>query len=187
MFRSLNERYPRHFRLLLCGGEELADLYYTGDLSFLNAAEVYTWPELTVADVHRLLGQFSPGQGMSDARASALLEVSGGHPRLLEHCLSLGPPMAGFAETTYRTSLSQSPFVWRLFTPFRQDAATAQRLCQLLAHHDVGAADPYLFDPLLRRLYWKNLLKASQDGRLVWRCEALRVAGQRILGCEGAG
>jgi hypothetical protein len=188
MFRSLNERYPRHFRILLCGGEELADLYYTGDLSFLNAAEVSTWPELTVVDVYRLLEQFSPGQDMSDAMAAALLEVSGGHPRLLEHCLNLGPPAAGLAEATYHASLSQAPFVWRLFMPFRHDAATAQRLCQLLARSDVSVAAPYLFDLLLRRLYWKNLLKVSQDGtRLLWRCEALRIAGRRILGCEDAG
>src|SRR5262249_4636975 len=126
----------------------------------------------------------SPGQSMSDTMAAALLEVSGGHPRLLEYCLSLSPQTSAMQVTTYRDSLSQSPFVWRLFTPFRQEATTAQRLCQLLAHHDVGSAAPYLFDPLLRRLYWKNLLKTDHNSRrLVWRCEALRVAGQHILDC----
>jgi hypothetical protein len=28
IFRSLNERYPDRYRLLVCGGEKLAKLYY---------------------------------------------------------------------------------------------------------------------------------------------------------------
>jgi hypothetical protein len=125
---------------------------------------------------------------MSDAIAATLLEVSGGHPRLLQHCLSPGYLDAGFDPETCRASLSQLPFVWRLFTPFMQDTDTTQRLCQLLAHHDVGPDEPYLREGLLRHLYWQNLLRRSQPGkRLTWRCEALRLAGQHILGCAEVG
>ncbi len=47
IFRALNERYPHMFRIVISGGEKLADLYYTGALSFLSHAEVKEMPELT--------------------------------------------------------------------------------------------------------------------------------------------
>ncbi len=38
-------------------------------------------------------------------------------------------------------------------------------------------------DPLIKHLYWKNLLKKSPDGmQLIWRCGLLREIGLRILG-----
>jgi len=183
VFRGLNERYD-NFRILICGGEKLSDLYYTGTLSYLNMAEVREWPEMTVADVHFMKAQLYPNLTISDETAEEMLEVSGGHPRLLQQCLSFCRSGAGFDANACRDALIQSPFVWQLFTPFAQDAAATQHLCQLLGQDEVSPAQPYLFDSLLRRLYWKNLLKRCRGGRwLAWRCGTLRVAGRQILGC----
>jgi len=189
IFRSLNERHTSRYRLLICGGEKLAELYFRGGvLSFLSHATVQTWPELTVADVRRMTAQEAAGRTIDDTTAQALLAVSGGHPRLLQHCLSGGPLAPGSDAAAWRASLLTAPFVWHLFTPFMHDVDRQQRLCQLLAHQDVGRNVPYLSDELLRHLYWKNLLKSSPDGqRLIWRCEALRLAGLHVLGCAGMG
>lgn len=186
MLRSLHDRYIGRLRVLIGGGEKLADLYYQGGaLSFLSHAHVETWPELTLADVQRLSVQEPSGQPLDAVTAQALLAVSGGHPRLLQHCLSLGPLAPASATMRWQEALRTAPFVWRLFTPFRNDAAQRAQLCQLLAHQEGGPHVPYPADALLR-LYWQNILKSSPDGRrLVWRCEALRQAGLSVLGCMG--
>ncbi len=184
VLRSLNERYANELRVLICGGEKLVDLYYNGDLSYLNHAEIHKWPEFTVADVHLIQRQLYPEQNIDDDMAQTLLDVSGGHPRLLQHCLNLCQKNDSFNVAACYETLLQSPFVWQIFAPFRKDAANKQELCQLLAQHEVGPAQTYLFDPLLRRLYWKNLLKRNDKRRLVWRCEVFRKAGWQILGCE---
>jgi hypothetical protein len=46
----------------------------------------------------------------------------------------------------------------------------------------IGPYQPYLDDPLLKELYWKNLLQKDKSGkRLMWRSEALRLAVLRIM------
>ncbi|MCP4344345.1 MAG: toll/interleukin-1 receptor domain-containing protein [Desulfobacterales bacterium] len=186
VFRDLNERYYQNLRILICGGEKLADLYFVGTLSFLNHAEVREWPELNVNDICLIIEQSCSGRNISEKEAEELLNVSGGHPRLLEQCLDFLNSDACFDSDACQNALMQSPFVWQLFTPFVQDTVITKRLCQLLEQDQVGYAQPYLFDPLLRRLYWKNLLKRSSDGkRLVWRCEALQAAGRQILSLSG--
>ena len=101
----------------------------------------------------------------------------------MQECLRFFRPGVGLDPDACEDALTQSPFVWQLFTPFSQDADTAERVAELLEQNDVGPAQPYLFDSLLRRLYWKNLLKRSETrNRLLWRCGALRTAGRQILG-----
>ncbi len=184
IFRNLSERYM-NFRMLICGGEKLADIYYTGDLSFLNSAEIREWPELTPADVHLMAKRPCSDQDISDKIARELLTISGGHPRLLEQCLLFYRSDVSADLDAYQDALIQSPFVWQLFAPFVRDKENRQKLCRLLQQNDLWPDQPYLFDPLLRRLYWKNMLKRNPEkNRLSWRCEALREAGLRILGCD---
>jgi hypothetical protein len=186
VLRNLNERFSSNLRILIFGGEKLADLYFTGTLSYLNHGEVYDLPELTVPDVRQMQEQLYPDQSISDQTAQEILQISGGHVRLLQKCLTLAQKDFGFNADTAHDTLTRSPFVWRLFTPFVHDSAGRERLCRLLEQDDVGPAQPYLFDPLLKRLYWKNIIKRSgRANRLVWRCEALRAAGKEILRCGG--
>jgi len=37
-----------------------------------------------------------------------------------------------------------------------------------------------IINPLMRQLYWRNLLVACEK-RLCWRCEALLLAGREVL------
>jgi nucleoside-triphosphatase THEP1 len=104
----------------------------------------------------------------------------------LEQCFVLYARDPGFKEAELIEALLDTLFAWRLFTPFKKDIEQQQRLCRLLRQPDVGPARAYLADPLLKRLYWKNLLKRSSTNyRLSWRCEALRRAGTEILDCPG--
>jgi len=189
VLRSLNERYPRELKILICGGEKLADLVSTGSLSYLNHASIKECPELTAADVMVMAKNSWVGQGLpldlDKETAQRLLSISGGHPRVLEQCFVLYAGESGFKEPDLIEALLNTLFAWRLFTPFKKDLEQ-QRLCQLLRQSDVGPARAYLADPLLKRLYWKNLLKRSSiNYRLSWRCEALRRAGLEILECPG--
>ena len=184
MLRSLNERHPTELRILLCGGEKLAGLYYTGTLSFLNQAEAREWPEMTLADVQRMQAQYCRKQNLDQDTARMVLEVSGGHPRLVQHCFSVCQQNSGISAADCCQQLKNLPFVWQLFTPFLNDTTKRTQLCQWLRQQDLGPAQPYLFDALKRRLYWKNILKRTLQRRLVWRCELLREVGQQILGTE---
>jgi AAA15 family ATPase/GTPase len=189
VLRNLNERFPRNFKILICGGEKLVDLFYSGSLSYLNHAEIKECPELTAADVIRMAKNTDAGQGhgidLDKKNAERLLDISGGHPRILEQCFILYAGEPGFTGAELTEALLNTLFVWRLFIPFNRDVKQRQRLCRLLKELDVGPARTYLSDPLLKRLYWGNLLKrSSANYRLYWRCEVLRNVGLEILECK---
>ncbi len=180
--RALSELHGRKLTILICGGEKMADMYYCGGpFSLLNNAEVMSWPEIEVDDVRLLLSR-TP---LSRDVAEELLEISGGHPRLLQKALEFHGPDKAFDRKACFEALSQFPPVWRFFTLYKKNDQTedCRRLREFLTNEDVGPSQPYIFDALVRRLYWQNLLKRSPDGsRLLWRCQAIREAGKRILG-----
>jgi hypothetical protein len=179
--RSLNERYPETLHIVICGGEKLAGLYYSGTLSFLNNAEVREYPELALADVHGIQQRMYPGRSLDDRDAQMLLRISGGHPRLLRHCLHVWEK--GLRLEECQAALMEYPMMWQMVMGFANEPI----LCELLKVEDLGPYQPYLSDPLLRRLYWKNLLTKRNMNRrqhLVWRCDAIRKVGQEILECH---
>ncbi|NIM14879.1 MAG: hypothetical protein GTO45_23180 [Candidatus Aminicenantes bacterium] len=113
-----------------------------------------------------------------------MLNISGGHPKILEKCFTLYIKNSNLKISDLVDNLVQSDLLWRLITPFIQNTQYWQKLCQLLIQDDVGPSQIYLYDPLLRRLYWNNLLKRDKENRrLKWRCKALRLASQQILKC----
>ena len=145
-------------------------------------AEAKEWPELKVADVQKLQQQRASDDKVTDEEAALILKVSGGHPRLLPYCLEQRRKNGVLNEQDYWNALVSSPVVYQLFTPHKREPEVVGKLCEMLKQSDLGPAEPYLSDDLLRRLYWKNLLRNSNK-RLCWRCSALREAGNKILGC----
>jgi len=184
VLRGLNEKYPQTFKVLICGGEKLADMYYSGILSYLNHAGIIEWPDFTTEDVGRLAGHKKDPVSIDAAAAQKLLQLSGGHPLILDMGIDLYGRNKDFTVEDLEAEVMQSPQAWQLFTPFmRVDANMRQELCALLNREDVAPAQPYIFDPLLKRLYWKNLLRRSVNrNRLYWRCGILRKLGLHILG-----
>ncbi|HID98704.1 MAG TPA: toll/interleukin-1 receptor domain-containing protein [Thiotrichaceae bacterium] len=187
MVRSLNESHANQLHIILCGGEKLAELKYPHHSpSVLNTAEVYQWPELTRAEVYAMRNNFDIELALDEDSADKLLVLSGRHPVLLQKCLQLFQSEPTLEWQDYPAALSHDPFVWRLFTPFRQKEAEQVR--EWLAQEKVAPSSAlFSYDhqrnALLRRLYWNNMLvEQPVEGRkhLCWRCEALRLAGKEI-------
>jgi len=173
-----------HLHVLLCGGQKLAELKFAdGSSSLLNCAGVEEWPELTINDVQRLHQQRfrSP---LSAEDASVLLTVSGGHPELLHSCLEYHAEKRGMAinANEYSQHLKQEAILITAFARFKKNVSQCQQLCEWLSQLDVAPVQPYLFEDLLREVYWANLLVKRQN-RLMWRGEVVREAGQEILTC----
>ncbi|WP_315388499.1 hypothetical protein [uncultured Stenotrophomonas sp.] len=178
ILRSLSEMYSGKLHLLICGGAALADLKYQGgDLSLLNIAATESWPELGVDDLRR---------GAVDTTEATLvraLYLSGGHPLLAQAALVLLADGSQDDEAITET-LSTHPRLWEALVPLLRDPATRSTVEGWLARPTLGPARPYLADPLLRQLYWSNLLaaRALPHGTfLEWRCDAIRRAVHQVI------
>ncbi|WP_421569556.1 helix-turn-helix domain-containing protein [Stenotrophomonas sp. PD6] len=178
ILRSLSEMYSGKLHLLICGGAALADLKYQGgDLSLLNIAATESWPELGVDDLRR------SAAGVADATLSRALQLSGGHPLLAQAAVLLLADTALDDEAVI-DALSTHPRLWESLLPMLRDVTARDAVRGWLARSPVAPARPYLMDPLLRQLYWSNLLtsRAGEQGAgLEWRCEAIRRAVRQVI------
>lgn len=180
ILRSLSEMHSGKLHLLICGGAALADLKYQGgDLSLLNIAATESWPELCVEDLQR------HATGLSDAHLQRALHVSGGHPLLAQAALNLlvGQGSDGLDDAALNQTLSTHPRLWEALLPILREPGARATVSGWLLRARIAPARPYLMDPLLRQLYWENLLAARShaDGAwLEWRCEAIRLAVQQV-------
>ena len=179
ILRGLVELHPG-LRVLLSGGERLADMKYgQGELSLLNIAKVVFWPELTVQDLLEIHKSEFPNLDLETETAQLYLDLSGRHPSLARAMLEYE---ARTARPWERDSDPAQLGVWHWFTPYRTQAETRERLCRLLEQDTLGPFEPWPEDPLLRSLFWKNLL-VPRDERFSWRCGALQSVGRKALGC----
>ena len=182
ILHNLSDLYPNRLHILLCGGERLAELKYrTNNLALLTHATVKRWPEMTRAEVYALRDYRFSGLWLDDHMVDELLTISGAQPQLLDECLRIRQQQPHLEFWEYPNTLSESDCVWQLFTPFTRDSSIKQQLAQWLQQEELGKAQPYILNDLLRQLYWKNLL-VERDKRLYWRCNTLRMAGLKILG-----
>ncbi len=181
LLRSLSDesRYCQRLHIILCGGEELQKLKYEkGDLSLLNHATVEHWPEFGRDEVYALRDDRFKGLLLDDALVDDLLMISGGHPQLLNECLTLQQqqphlPLKDYPEIL--TQSAQAPFI-----PFIQDDSAKQQLSEYLQQQDLGKFTQPIYSNLLRQLYWKNALVVRGENwnkRLFWRCDAFVMAG----------
>jgi len=170
-------------RVVLVGGEGLAGLKYAqGDLSFLSHAEPRHWPEWNTGDLMDQARRSTPPLDLSAEEALAILTASGGHPRLILDALRLRAKGRPLPECIRR--LEHSSQIEAQFSAIAQDPDQRRDLKDWLARSDLGAFRTWTGDPLLRRLYWLNLLRAEGPAgqeRLVWRCPAVVRAGLRVL------
>uniref|UniRef100_UPI00260118AA hypothetical protein n=1 Tax=uncultured Thiodictyon sp. TaxID=1846217 RepID=UPI00260118AA len=181
--RGLSDFHGEALRVVLVGGEGLAGLKYAqGDLSFLSHAEPKHWPEWNTGDLMDQARRSTPPLDLSAEDALAILTASGGHPRLILDALRLRAKGRPLPECTRR--LEHSSQIEAQFSAIAQDPDQRRDLKDWLARSDLGAFRTWIGDPLLRRLYWLNLLRAEGPAgqeRLVWRCPAVVGAGLRVL------
>ncbi|WP_295389929.1 hypothetical protein, partial [uncultured Thiodictyon sp.] len=108
--------------------------------------------------------------------------ASGGHPRLILDALRLRAKGRPLPECIRR--LEHSSQIEAQFSAIAQDPDQRRDLKDWLARSDLGAFRTWIGNPLLRRLYWLNLLRAEGPAgqeRLVWRSPAVVRAGLRVL------
>jgi hypothetical protein len=185
LLRSMSETYANRFHVILCGGEKLADMKYQhGNMSLLNHAKVEHWPELGIQEIYALRDSRFKELRLDDV-IDQFLTISGAHPQLLNDCLELRQENPELSLDDYPQELSQRDYVWQAFTQLQSlNTSAQQQIQEWLQREDVGNAQPYILNPLLRQLYWKNLLVEREfkgKQRLCWRCKALRIAGNNIL------
>jgi len=190
IIRSATTTAP-HFHVILCGGEKLADLkYQNGAMSLLNHAEVKYCPELSRSEVYALSQRHFGNASfyvLDDTLADNFLDISGGVPKLLIECFKLKQQRPDLPLNSYPDKLSQCQYVYGLFTLLIQEPSNREKVCQWVQKEEVGKAEPYIQDNVLRQLYWKNLLverEINDEKRLFWRCEAMQKAGNQICGAE---
>jgi hypothetical protein len=182
--RGLSDHYHDAVPMVLVGGEGLAALKSADGLSsLLSHAEPMHWPEWNTGDLMDQARRSIPPLDLSAEDALALLTASGGHPRLILDALRLRAKGRPLPECTQ--ALERSSQIEAQFSAIAQDPDQRRDLKDWLARTDLGAFRTcWIGDPLLRRLYWLNLLRADGPAgqeRLVWRCPAVVRAGLRVL------
>ncbi len=189
VIRGFSEMYPTDCHIILCGGKELSELKFRqGNLSLLNSATVKRWPELGLREVYGWWEHhFKEPVQMNKNLANALLDVSGGHPKLLMECLNLYQAESDLTIRDYQTCLidSKPDYIWQAFTQLIEKPTARQQIREWLQRDEVGPAQPYILNEVLRELYWRNLVKDT-DGKLIWwRCEVIRKIGEEVVNGVG--
>jgi hypothetical protein len=59
--------------------------------------------------------------------------------------------------------------------------SSAQALAEKLQQQTLGPDRPHLHDPVLRKLFWLNLIYRVADHQLRWQSEPIRQVGLNIL------
>ncbi len=177
ILHARGESHGSKFWAVLSGGEQLAALMYEDSHeSMLGAAKRLDWPEADAEDVLAWQQRDYPERSLSRAEAEEVLKLCGGHRGLMREFLdrrARGEP----------ESEAISAVLWPLFSYYESKDEAKRRLCDWLEEDDLGEVVPWIRGDLKRRLYWANALVA-RDGKLVWRCDAIRDVGRRVLGCQ---
>ena len=151
VIRSLSEQYRRQFRLVMVGGERLAELRYArGEMSLLNHAQEIRLPEMGIDDLQHTLDEEFDDLAPDNDTLHKLLELTGQHPRLIQHCLEEGLP----DPEDCADSLETSPYIVQLFSVFLRSDNQREYICELLEKEQLGRYLPWLNDEVIRRLYF---------------------------------
>jgi hypothetical protein len=80
-----------------------------------------------------------------------------------------------------------SPTIWAAVAPLRENEQAKRLLGSIIGREELGEAERFIRDPILRRIYWLNLIARRKSGarlQLAWRSQAIRDAVGKIV-CEG--
>jgi hypothetical protein len=180
--RTQTETNPG-FSVVLCGSEKLHKLKYdNGDHSTLSSAVSVDWPELALSELRGLC----PAHWM-DSHGDVLervLTVSGGHPAIAHELLDKVVEGFGDSLPALEDTLQQSEALCAALVPMVRPDDDRAVLRRLVGLDDLGPAQPYVFNTMLRRLYWRNLIRVEEVSgkrRLVWRSPAIRDAVRTVI------
>lgn len=182
-----NEFNNNPLNIIIVGGEKLYNNKYLFDnYPLLNLARLSQWPQFNSAEVYALRDKYYRNLHLNDELVNQFIRLSCGHFKLLMQCMAL--------KKQYHTQLNsdhdyQQTDAWHqnlqeIFMPLIH-AFGQKKLLSYLTKKNLGEKKLLFYDPLLSRLYWKNLIVekkiAEQDSQLSWRCEELREAAMKLL------
>ncbi len=175
ILRNLCEMHVGKIQLILCGGEQLSALKYAqGDLSLLNIATAYLM-EFNL--LNWLTSNQTTALNMDEPKNihQSLYGWIGNHPSLASS-LCQADPNTDSPELVIMNSDV-------LFCDFNQviQHSSETELKQKLLSNDLGSYRPYIQDPVLRKLFWLNLIRKNDNNQLVWQSEAIRTFGLNLL------
>jgi hypothetical protein len=169
------------FHFIFLGGGDLQKLMsLSANIQLDNQLQITYWEDWTWEDLNLFFTKqlHIP----EEAVAKQLMEISGGHIQLLELCLAWYYSLKSMS--TYIEKLSLLTFLGDKFTELLLVQKNKYLLDMWLEHEVIQVAplNPTWMskNPLLRELYWKNLITVREAG-LCWRCEAIRLAGKQAL------
>jgi hypothetical protein len=180
--RALNEQFA-NLRVLLCGGERLCEMRYAaGALSYLSHAQEEIWPEPGPAEI---IAE-ARAQDYSELNSQTLKEiadVSGGHRGLVRELVAVAR-RGEQSRSALEQVVADSPILWAAVEPFRRNEEVSQILRGYVSREDLGKAERFIGNPMLRRLFWLNLLaqrRIENRHRITWRSPAIRRGVHLIL------
>jgi hypothetical protein len=176
--KTLTERQPRAFRVVLLGGIRLMEQKYAaGFHSFLSHATVEEWPQPTAEDLLAWQQADFPSLGLTREGAQALIDETGAHADLLHHVLKRWD--AGGGDPRWPVWCYECPELWETWYRLARNN-DRQTLREQLVRNELGAAVVWPADGVVRSLYWADLL-TGRGSRLEWRTEVVRQVGREVL------
>lgn len=172
--------------LLLLGGHRVVEMNYAGKgLSPLQFAVPREWPEMTVDDVHSVNeAAFEAGLLVPAEIAALILDVAGGHPRLVQFCLEHFHQTHATGRESYLEILCRHPYLRSLLSDLASRPGFAAGFRRHAMQQDLGVSHEFIDDPVVRLLYWKNLVRRAatpRGSRFVWRTEVISTLGKAVF------
>ncbi len=174
VLRNLCEMHVGRIHLVLCGGEQLSALKYAqGDLSLLNIASAY----MMTFDLAQWLAVQTIINHSFDHH-QVMYELIGNHPSMassLFAAIQEGHDHEALIQMVMNSDV--------LFSDFNQVIRQSGKapLQEKLTADGLGPYRPYIQDPVLRQLFWLNLIGKNQDNQLVWHSDTIRQVGINLL------
>ncbi|MFC3192829.1 hypothetical protein ACFODZ_01120 [Marinicella sediminis] len=178
ILRNLTEMHVGQIQLVLCGGEHLSALKYAqGDLSLLNIAtacllefKLDHWLQNNLPEAAQVASQQQLSQ--------VLYELIGHHPALASSMARSMKP--GMTVAELRSMVINSELLYCDINQVIRNTSPTE-LAEKLNCLEPGPYRPHLQDPVLRKLFWLNLLRRGPDHQLHWQSEPIRQLGLRLL------
>jgi hypothetical protein len=169
------------FHALVAGGGTLHGLFVTGDeQSLFTVADVRFGPDPSPADV-RAEWTSRRDDEPNEQGVTSILQLSGGHPRLLHKCWNFVSPDGVLNEPAARSALRDLPVLTRAFSAALRTPEDHRQCAQWLEQDIVGRWSTALpRDSLLAALFWNNLLRREARD-LRWRCDIIREVGREFV------
>ncbi len=179
ILRNLTEMHPDRMQVILCGGAQLSALKYAqGELSLLNIATAHllefkldAWLQSQTED--------PSSTSQSASRLQRIHQLVGNHPALASTLLQ-----ANNDEVAMEARVIHSDLLYCDFNQVMQQAHLS-RLQEHLNQTQLGPYRPHIQDPVLRQLFWLNLIRKDADLQLVWQSETIRQLGLKLLAEHG--